>query len=143
MLKHVNNEKGEIDIALLEPIKIMIIMVVIITFFTLILQNQQHKNYHSILDDMARAFLLKPMEEGGGLTNDIWQDFQKELIKRNISPEKVTLEDATWYPVDRGEPVEVYINSSYKIRALAYIGGPILDRPTPVRKIGVSQRFFR
>lgn len=143
MLKYISNEKGELDAILLEPLKNLLLILMMITFLTLILQNKQHSNYHAILDEMARAHLLKPMEEEGGLTNDIWQDFQKQLIERNISPEKVTLEDATWYPVDRGEPVEVYINSSYKVRALAYIGGPVLDRPTPVRKIGASQKFFR
>lgn len=143
MLKYINNEKGDIDAAVLDPLKLLIITLVVITLLTLVLQNKQHEKYHALLDEMTRAYLLKPMEEEGGLTNDIWQDFQEQLSNRNISPGKVTLVDATWYPVDRGETIEVYINSSYKVRALAYIGGPILDRPTPVRKVGVSQKFFR
>ena len=141
--KLVFNKKGEIDFVLTEPMRLLLFVILFVTLFTLVLQNNNHKNYHQILDEMARTHLLKPMEENGGLTDTIWNNFQSELIKRNIPPQKVELIDATWYPIDRGEPVEVIINSSYPIRALAYIGGPKLNRPTMVRKIGVSQRFFR
>ncbi|MEW9124679.1 MAG: DUF4320 family protein [Thermotaleaceae bacterium] len=136
-------EKGEVETAIGQPIYLTLFLLIFITFFTLILQNNQHTRYHSVLDDMTRAFLLKPMEEHGGYEPFMWEDFKDELRKRNIDPNKVQLVEATRYPVDRGEPVEVRITSHYEIRALGYIGGPILQRPTPVRRVGVSQRFFR
>lgn len=141
IFKYLKNNRGELD-ALNVPMKLLLSFVIFITFFTLLVQNNQHKNYHAILDDMARVYLLKPMEEEGGLTREILSSFEKELEKKGIK-DKVVLEDATWYPVDRGQPVEVKINSYYEVRALAYIGGPVLKRPTPVKKIGVSQQFFR
>ena len=141
ILKLLGNNRGEFS-AINEPMKLLFFLITFITFFTFLIQNNQHENYHAILDDMARAYLLKPMEEEGGLTKETLSIFEKELEKKGIR-DKVTLEYATWYPVDRGEPVEVKINSFYEIRALAYIGGPILKRPTPVKKIGVSQQFFR
>lgn len=137
------NKRGEIDLTLSEPLKLLIFIVLIFTFFSLLLQNRQFDVYHSMLDDMVRTHILKPMEEEGGFKEEMWADFQRELESRGIDRSKVTLVDATRYPVDRGEPVEVVVTSEYEIRALAYIGGPVLNRPTPIRKIGVSQRFFR
>lgn len=141
IFKFLSNNRGEVDV-LNAPMKLLFSIVLFITFFTLLVQNNQHKNYHAMLDEITRVYLIKPMEEEGGLTKSILSTFEKELEKRGIN-DKVKLEDATWYPVDRGQPVEVKINSYYEVRALAYIGGPILKRPTPVKKIGVSQKFFR
>lgn len=143
MFKYLKNNKGEIDSALINPYMLLIIVVMFITFFTLLLQFQLYNRYNNLLDELADVYIRKPMEEEGGFKKYMQDEFEKELETRGIDVSKVKIVDVTKYPVDRGEPVEVLIESEYEIRALAYIGGPKLNRPVSIRKIGVSQMFFR
>ena len=150
MLKYLTNEKGSMESALINPYMLLLIIVVIITFITLIMQFQLFNDYSNVLDEIADNYLRKPMEENGGINNSIRNGFKNELNKRGIdyieggtvSPNKVKIEYATDY-ADWGYPIEVIITSEYEVRALAYIGGPILKRPVRIKKIGVSQMFFR
>lgn len=137
--RYLKNKRGEISGA----IQLLFLVFFLMVALNLLFQNRLFDIYHSNLDELVRVYVLKPMEEQGGFTNEMWASFQDELLKRGIDPNEVILVDATMYPVDRGEPVEISVTSKYRISALAFFGGPVIDRPTPIRKIGVSQRFFR
>lgn len=143
MLKYLNNERGEVSDLALSPYMLLILIITFITLFAFLLQNQVYNKYNSLLEELADVYIRKPMEEEGGFLQYMQNDFEDQLEARGIDVNKVKIVDATRYPVDRGEPVEVFIKSEYEIKALSYIGGPIIKRPVYVRKIGVSQKFFR
>lgn len=150
MFKCINNERGSLESALINPFMLLLLIVVIITFVTLIMQLQLFNEYCNVIDELADTCLRKPMEEAGGIKNSMRVEFKNELAGRGIgyidsgmiSPKKVKIEYATDY-ADWGYPIEVVVQSEYEIRALAYIGGPVLKRPVRIKKIGVSQMFFR
>lgn len=143
MLKYLNNERGEVSDLALSPYMLLILIITFITLFAFLLQNQVYNKYNGLLEELADVYIRKPMEEEGGFLQYMQNDFEDQLEARGIDVNKVKIVDATRYPVDRGEPVEVFIKSEYEIKALSYIGGPIIKRPVYVRKIGVSQKFFR
>jgi len=143
LLKYLKNEKGEVGDLALNPYMLLLLIVIFICFFTLLLQYQMYNTYNNLLDELADVYIRKPMEEEGGFKKYMQDEFEDELKARGIDVNKVKLVDATRYPVDRGEPVEVLIESEFEIKALAYIGGPIIKRPVYIREIGVSQKFFR
>ena len=143
MRKILKNNKGEIMPTFMSPVMWIIVIVAFITFFTLLLQFQLYNRYNNVLDELADVYIRKPMEEEGGFREHMRVAFENKLREKQIDVNKVKITDVTRYPVDRGEPVEVVIESEYEIRALAYIGGPIINRPVYVKKIGVSQMFFR
>lgn len=142
MFNHLDN-RGEVDSALVNPMLLIIFITMSITMFTLYLQMNAFNEHYNKLTELADQVIRKPMEEEGGFRNSMWNEFTSILDEKGIDSSKFHLESATYYPVDRGEPVEVIIKSEYEIRALAYMGGPVMKRPILIKRIGVSQEFFR